>query len=163
MAIIAQSPNGEQREFVAIMKAALLSNNKMVEQNTKSIIWVFPKILIPQNGWFVMENLMKMGWFGGKKTYFWKHPYPCWASRWFVFFWFFGWCWWIEMLMDRKRATNSETVHVSRCAFKFVEKLRGLGLLPNFCLLMNHVSVASFSENAPKRKTQYMYVYTYVT
>jgi len=39
MAIIAQSPNGEQREFVAIMKAALLSN-KMVEQNTNPYMGV---------------------------------------------------------------------------------------------------------------------------
>ena len=23
-------------------------------------IWVFPKIGIPQNGWFIMENLIKM-------------------------------------------------------------------------------------------------------
>ena len=29
------------------------------------MIWVFPKIGIPQNGWFIMENPIKMGWFGG--------------------------------------------------------------------------------------------------
>ena len=23
-------------------------------------IWVFPKIGVPQNGWFIMENLIKM-------------------------------------------------------------------------------------------------------
>jgi len=23
-------------------------------------IWVFPKIEVPQNGWFIMENLIKM-------------------------------------------------------------------------------------------------------
>ena len=28
-------------------------------------IWVFPKIGEPQNGWFIMENPIKMGWFGG--------------------------------------------------------------------------------------------------
>ncbi len=38
------------------------------------IKWVFPKILVPQNGWFIMENPIKMGWFGGKHPYFWKHP-----------------------------------------------------------------------------------------
>ena len=27
--------------------------------------WVFPKIVVPQNGWFRMENPIKMGWFGG--------------------------------------------------------------------------------------------------
>ena len=24
------------------------------------VIWVFPKIWIPQNGWFIMENRIKM-------------------------------------------------------------------------------------------------------
>ena len=33
-------------------------------------IWVFPKIGIPQNGWFIMENPIKNGWFGGKPTIF---------------------------------------------------------------------------------------------
>ena len=26
----------------------------------KMCIWVFPKIGVPQNGWFIMENLIKM-------------------------------------------------------------------------------------------------------
>ena len=25
-----------------------------------SFIWVFPKIVVPQNGWFIMENPIKM-------------------------------------------------------------------------------------------------------
>ena len=29
-----------------------------------AIIWVFPKIRVPQNGWFIMENPIKKGWFG---------------------------------------------------------------------------------------------------
>ena len=28
-------------------------------------IWVFPKIGVLQHGWFIMENPIKMGWFGG--------------------------------------------------------------------------------------------------
>ena len=36
-------------------------------------IWVFPKIWVPQNGWFIMENLIKMDDLG--YHYFWKHPY----------------------------------------------------------------------------------------
>ena len=27
--------------------------------------WVFPKIVVPQNGWFIMENPIWNGWFGG--------------------------------------------------------------------------------------------------
>ena len=28
-------------------------------------IWVFPKIGVPQNGWVILENPIKNGWFGG--------------------------------------------------------------------------------------------------
>ena len=34
---------------------------------------MFPKIVVPQNGWFIMEHLIKKGWFGGTPI-FWKHP-----------------------------------------------------------------------------------------
>ena len=27
---------------------------------TPRCIWVFPKIMVPQNGWFIMENPIKM-------------------------------------------------------------------------------------------------------
>ena len=40
-----------------------------------TIIWVFPKIVVPQNGWFIMENPIKMDEFGGKTHYFRKHPF----------------------------------------------------------------------------------------
>ena len=26
-----------------------------------ALIWVFPKIEVPQNGWFIMDNPIKMG------------------------------------------------------------------------------------------------------
>ena len=28
-------------------------------------IWMFPKIVVPQNEWFILKNLIKNGWFGG--------------------------------------------------------------------------------------------------
>ena len=34
--------------------------------------WVFPKIGVPQNGWFIMETLFK--WMIWGYPYFWKHP-----------------------------------------------------------------------------------------
>ena len=45
-----------------------------------SVRWVFPKIGVPQNGWFIMENPIKMGWFGGKTHYFRKHPVGGWTN-----------------------------------------------------------------------------------
>ena len=33
-------------------------------------IWVFPKIGVPQNGWFIVENPIKMDALGGKPTIF---------------------------------------------------------------------------------------------
>ena len=36
----------------------------------KLAIWMFPKIGVPQNGWFLMENPIKMDDFGGKKPIF---------------------------------------------------------------------------------------------
>ena len=35
--------------------------------------WVFPKIGVPQNGWFIRENPIKMDDLG-VFPYFWKHP-----------------------------------------------------------------------------------------
>ena len=54
--------------------------SKVVQQARCSLlerylkIWVFPKIGVPQNGWFTMENSIKMDDLG-KTHYFWKHPY----------------------------------------------------------------------------------------
>ncbi len=37
-------------------------------------IWVFPKIGVPQNGWFIRENPIKIDDLGAH-PHFWKHPY----------------------------------------------------------------------------------------
>ena len=42
---------------------------------------MFPKIGVPQNGWFIMEKPSENGWFGGFSPYFWKHPYSSFSSH----------------------------------------------------------------------------------
>ncbi len=43
-------------------------------------IWVFPRIMVPQNGWFIMENPIKIWGY----PYFWKHPFGLylWTLHW---------------------------------------------------------------------------------
>ena len=41
--------------------------------HTRFIIWVFAKKVLPQNGWFIMENPMNKWMIWGYHC-FWKHP-----------------------------------------------------------------------------------------
>ena len=57
---------------IAYVSPDVLKGNLVLKQLEKVcflfcvfLVWVFPKIVVPQNGWFVMENPIKMGWFGG--------------------------------------------------------------------------------------------------
>ena len=49
-------------ESFCILSAWFLLNDRVMANEMKPhyIIWVFPKIGIPQNGWFIMENPIKM-------------------------------------------------------------------------------------------------------
>ena len=38
-------------------------------------IWMFPKIVVPRNGWLIMENPTVLKWMIWWYPYFWKYPY----------------------------------------------------------------------------------------
>jgi len=38
----------------------LCTTHLWIYMGYKGHIWMFPKIVVPQNGWFIMENPMKM-------------------------------------------------------------------------------------------------------
>ena len=53
--------------FHLISSISLILSHHVVNDND---IWVFPNIGVPQNGWFILENPIKMDDLGGKPTIF---------------------------------------------------------------------------------------------
>ena len=48
------------REISPVSGAFLVKKGEMFEFSKPWVIWVFPKIVVHQNGWFIMENPIKM-------------------------------------------------------------------------------------------------------
>ena len=55
----------------------------MIFRTSPGGIWVFPKIGIPRNGWFVMENPIKMDDLGGTTIFGNTHMLIPWWVPWF--------------------------------------------------------------------------------
>ena len=72
------------------------SSGRENDKNYIRVIWVFPKIGAPQNGWFIMENPIKMGWFGGTPIFGNIHIRNFkWRWFWFWRFCHFKLTWWL--------------------------------------------------------------------
>ena len=46
--------------MLVVGKGKVMRTCRILEFGTDTHIWVFPKIMVPQNGWFIMENPIKM-------------------------------------------------------------------------------------------------------
>ena len=44
----------------SIRQQDLLGHEVLIQHLSDQYIWVFPKIGVPQNGWFIMENPIKL-------------------------------------------------------------------------------------------------------
>ena len=53
-------PNLEGIVYSDVFKELRIQLDQKPSPKGKQQIWMFPKIGVPQNGWFIMENLMKM-------------------------------------------------------------------------------------------------------
>ena len=82
------SSNGGLSIVMLILGRVMLLIYRIFWDFSRSI-WVFPKIGVPQNGWFRMENPIKMDdlewktllkWMIWGYHYFWKHPFD-WGSH----------------------------------------------------------------------------------
>ena len=60
----------ERRHHAATLKMKTLQSARQPAMQRLLHKWGFPKIRVPQNGWFIMENLIKMDDLGGKPTIF---------------------------------------------------------------------------------------------
>ena len=62
-------PNPSLRGVLCIVFSFYLCTESTLSEAT----WVFPKIVVPQNGWFIRKALLE--WMIWGYHYFWKHPH----------------------------------------------------------------------------------------
>ena len=74
----AKSTKKVQKHRLNVMKASFFTSSAWEKKETWTFwkdIGVSKKLDTPKWMVKIMENPIKMGWFGGKKPYFWKHPH----------------------------------------------------------------------------------------
>ncbi len=82
---------------------------RTLNQMAIATLWVFPKIGVPQNGWFLMENPVKIDDLGAH-PYFWKHPCAT-------------WCHFLRTLLKHPQLDVNDSSGLLHCAMKRTDSI----------------------------------------